>query len=296
MTPQDRAALEQAARRLARLAAAADLASLKAAALPKIAAQFDGIAAGVQAAAPSLAGATVTVNHLYDLNATDLKSEQDTQFFCGIGGTPLSVVLNFQSLPPGHYALALLHATGVKQPQQMAFVLALDGSWKLAGFYARPLQVASRDSLWYWVQAREMAKKKQLWNAYFYYQTAQYLTTPVDFMGSPNLDKLQKEREAVTPPGLPDAQPMALAAGGRTWKITSLRTDGSLGTLDLAIRYEAASGSADPVVQRQEAVALMKAFLMQYPEIREGFHGLWVYADSPGRGPFAIELPMNQIP
>ena len=36
--------------------------------------------------------------------------------------------------------------------------------------------------------------------------------TPVDFLSSPNLEKLQKEMSGVRPDGLPDAEPMKLAA------------------------------------------------------------------------------------
>jgi hypothetical protein len=40
----------------------------------------------------------------------------------------------------------------------------------------------------------------------------------------------------------------------------------------------------------------MRALLQQHPELRAGFHGLWVYAATPGnRNPFALELPMDQI-
>ncbi len=39
----------------------------------------------------------------------------------------------------------------------------------------------------------------------------------------------------------------------------------------------------------------MKALLSRRPELREAFHGLWVYANAENQRPFAIELPMNQI-
>jgi hypothetical protein len=294
MTAAQRSELEQAARNLGTLIQKGDVAAVKASTLPKVASQFDGIAAGIQGASPLMQGATLTIDQLFLLDASDLKQDQDTQFFCGVGGTGSEVTLNFQQLPPGRFALAVLHATGVAQPQQMGLVLANGAGWKLAGFYVRPMFYAGHDGVWYWVKAREFAKKKQIWNAYFYYQTAQYLLTPVDFLSSSNLEKLQTEQTAVTPTGLPGVQPMTLTANGQSWAITSLRTDASLGGLDLVIHYKE-TAAVDPVVSRQKATELMKAMLAQHPELREGFHGLWVYTDLPEQRSYAVELPMSQI-
>ena len=61
----------------------------------------------------------------------------------------------------------------------MAFLLQKNGGWQLAGFFVKPLTVAGHDSLWYWTQARVFNQKGQKWNAYFYYETALYLATPV---------------------------------------------------------------------------------------------------------------------
>ena len=127
-----------------------------------------------------------------------------------------------------------------------------------------------------------IAKKKQYWNAYFYYQTAQFLLTPVDLLSSPNLEKLQNEQGAITPPGLPGAQPLVLTVNNQSWNITSLRTDASLGGLDLVIHFQA-TGEPDPVASRKRAIEVMKAMLSEHAELREAFHGLWVYADVPGQ-------------
>ncbi len=294
MTSAQRTELEQAALHLGQLVQKGDVAAVKAGTLAKVASQFEGIASGVQSAAPLMQGATLTVDQMYALDAGDLKQEQDTQFFCGVGGTPLAVSLNFQQLPQGEYALVILHASGVAKPQQVSFVLAKDGGWKLAGLYVRPMLYAGHDGVWYWSQAREYAKKKQYWNAYFYYQTAQFLLTPVDLLSSPNLEKLQNEQGAIAPPGLPGAQPLVLTVNNQSWNITSLRTDASLGGLDLVIHFQA-TGETDPVASRKRAIEVMKAMLSEHAELREGFHGLWVYADVPGQAAYAVELPMAQI-
>jgi hypothetical protein len=125
-------------------------------------------------------------------------------------------------------------------------------------------------------------------------RTAADLLVPVNFLSSPNLDKLIHEETSVAPPGLPGAQPMKFTANGQTYDITSLHTDGSLGGLDLVINYDAHNIS-DPVAARSRNVELMKAMLSEHPELRQAFHGLWVYSSAPGQSPFANELPMNQI-
>jgi hypothetical protein len=148
--------------------------------------------------------------------------------------------------------------------------------------------------VWYWAQARQYAQKRQDWNSYFYYQTAAFLLTPVDFLSSPNLEKLQKEAQTVRPPELPGAEPWKLSGSGKTFEITSLRTDGFAGALDLVVNYGTTNVS-DPVAARTEILELMKALLAAHPELRQAFHGLWVYANAEKQRPYAIELPMEQI-
>jgi hypothetical protein len=206
------------------------------------------------------------------------------------------VVLTIPQLPPGRYSLAILHASGVKQPQQLSFILQqdVDQRWKLAGLFVKPMTAAGHEGLWYWTEGRSYTKNKQNWNAYFYLQTAAELLAPVHFLTSPNLDKLVREQNAVAPEGLPGAQPMKVSANGQSFDITNLHTDGSLGGLDLVITYDGQNIS-DPVATRSRNVELMKALLTQHPELKQAFHGLWVYATAQGQRPFAIELPMNQI-
>jgi hypothetical protein len=302
MTDAQRGVYVQAARTLANDVQTSNLPAVKANTIATVAAQFDSIAGTIQSIAPNLQGATLTVESIYNLKATDLKSPADTQFFCSVPGSQLLITLSIPQLPPGDYAFVVVHATGVKQPQQLAMILANDttngpggsAQWKLAGFFARPLALAGHDGVWYWAKARDYAESHQQWNAYFYYQTAAYLLTPVDFLSSPNLEKLQKEMSGVRPDGLPDAEPMKLEANGQVFDVTSIHTDGSLGGLDLVVNYKS-NDVSDPVATRSRNVEVMKAFLTQHPELRSAFHGFWVYANAQNQRPFAIELPMNQI-
>lgn len=295
MSESERAALVQSSRTLASAVQSGNTAAVQALTIPKVRAQFDPIANMIQQAAPLLAGATVTIDALYGLDASDLKSAvEDTVFFCGVAGSPVHVDLTIPQLPQGKYALALVHATGVRQPQQMAFLLQNNGEWQLAGLFVKPLLLAGHDSVWYWTKARAFNQKGQKWNAYFYYTTAAYLATPADFLNSANLDKLNQETAASKPDGLPGAQPMVVNAGGQTYSVSELHTDGSLGGLDLVLRYST-TDAADPVATRARNLELMKATLQAHPELRDGFHGLWVFAEAPNQRPYGNELAISEI-
>jgi hypothetical protein len=295
MNEAQRTALVQAAQTLAAAVQSGNIGAVQALTIPKVKAQFDGIASTIEQTAPLLAGSTVTIDALYGLDASDLKSAaEDTAFFCGLPSSPVHVDVTIAQLPQGQYALVFVHATGVKQPQQLAFLLQNNGGWRLAGFFVKPLMVAGHDSLWYWTRARALNQKGQKWNAYFYYATAKYLATPVDLLTSPNLDKLNQETTSSRPDGLPGEQPMTLTANGKTYPVSDLHTDGSLGGLDLVIRYTA-SDTSDPVAARAQNLEVMKAILAAHPEVRDGFHGLWVFAEAPNQRPYGNELAMSDI-
>jgi hypothetical protein len=294
-----RTILQQSAQMLGANVQSGNAAAVRTQTISAVAAQFDGIANSIQAINASIQHATLTVDGIFYLDASDLKSAEETQFFCGVAGSPLTVEVTIPGLPPGKYALAVLHATGVKQPQQISLVLQNDpvGSpdWKLAGFFTRPMTMGGHDGVWFWRQAREYAAKKQLWDAWFYYQTAQYLLNPVDFLSSPNLQKLQREAEQARPDNLPGADPLRLSSGTQTFNITSLHTGELSDQLDLVVTYNATPGQ-DIVAARAQVTAVMRALLQQHPELQTAFHGLWVYAATPGnQNPFALELPMDQI-
>jgi hypothetical protein len=87
---------------------------------------------------------------------------------------------------------------------------------------------------------------------------------------------------------------MLLSSGGQNFEIQDMHTDSSLGGLDLVIEYKT-QDTSDPVASRTRNVDLMKAMLTQHSELREGFHGLWAYANAPNEQPFANELPIGQI-
>ena len=298
MSEAERNALVQAARNIATDVQGGRTADLQAATVPAVASNFQPIQQSAAALMPLITGATITVNAVYQLDASDAKPGEDqTQFFCDSGDTSSHVTFSIQHLPPGQFAFALLHATGVAKPQQLALLLqqqAAGTPWQLAGFFPKPLTVAGHDGLWYWKQARAYTQKKQPWNAWFSYTNAFYLLEPAGFFSSSNLEKLVDEQQAAHPADLPGKAPLTVTASGAPEKITSLRTDDALGGLDLVLHYDAA-GSTDPVAARAHAVAVMKALLALHPELREGFHGLWAFADAGSGQPFSLELPMQEL-
>jgi hypothetical protein len=299
MTEAERAPIVQAARQIALDVQSGRTADLKAATVPAVAASFNSIAQSAAALAPLMTGATITVNAVYKLDASDAKPGDDQeQFFCDAGDNSSHVTFSIQHLPPGQFAFALVHATGVAKPQQIALLLQSlnPGSpWQLAGFFPKPLSVAGHDGLWYWKQARTYAQKKQMWNAWLYYSTAAYLLQPAGFFSSTNFDKLADEQQAARPTDLPGTTPLTVNGDSTAYKVTSFRTDDALGGLDLVAHYN--STSSDPVADRAHTIAVMRGLLTLHPELRDAFHGLWVFADAgPGGQAFSLEQPMTELP
>lgn len=298
MTAAQRDTLTSAARSVMERVQHGDMLGLKANTLPAVAADFDGIAASATNLEPLVQRATITVNALYGLDASnEALGATQTDFYCG---SPV-VTLNFTGLPRGTYALAILHATGVPQPKQISLILAEtpDNRWMLAGFFGKSMIEDGHDGLWYWVSARKYAQMKMDWNAWFYYRLATDLLQPVDFLSSSNLDKLHHEADAVRPANLPGSDPLTISAQGSAFKITAIDTTSALGSLDLEVHYvpdAAQTGQLhNPPAARQQIVNLMSALLAQHPELRTAFHGIWAHADQGDTSIFALEIPMNAI-
>lgn len=297
MTPADRNALATAARSMLTEVQNGDVNGLKANTLPAVAADFGGIASSVQNLKPDVEKATITVDELYGLDAsTEQPGQGNTQFFCG---SPV-VVLNFNGLPPGKYALALVHATGVEKPQQVSLILAQDsGRWMLAGFFAKPMVDAGHDGLWYWASARKFKQANGRWAAWIYYRMATNLLVPLDNLSSPNLQKLQSETESVKPTDFPSGTPVTVNSPEGAIQLTTVDTTTAFGGLDLDVHYTPDASQAaqlhDPPSARKQVEGVMTALLTAHPELREAFHGMWVHADQGNATLFALEIPMDQL-
>ncbi|MGA2848118.1 MAG: hypothetical protein ABSE46_03905 [Terracidiphilus sp.] len=299
----DRDALVAAGGRLSMAVLQQDEAALHAALLPAEAGEWDGIREAVEQAAPLVKGGGIQLRNLYLLDASMLTAPSDTQFFCSNATGSLTVTVNMRALPPGRYAVVLAEAAGAALNGQIGLVLAWGGAgadtgWKLAGLSVRPGTFGGHDGVWYWMHARDLARSDQPWSAWYSYDAARYLLLPVDFLSSPNLEKLTQEQAQVktaTGNSPQDSFPLTLPAGDRTWKIDSVRLEPSLHEADLAVTFES-TGVTDPAAQRTEATSVLSALLKAQPALRENFHGLWAIAAKDGKKTPVMELPMAQIP
>ena len=298
MTPVQRDSLSTMAKNVLTQVQSGNAQALQQLTLPSVAANFSGLLNSVQHMQPLVRSASITIENLYMLDAMDIPpGAPQTDFFCG---SPV-VVFNIPNLPQGMYAITILHATGVPQPQQVSLILAKtpDGRWALAGLFYKPMMAADHDGLWYWQFARKYAQQKWDWNAWFYYRTAATLLDPLDFLSSPNLDKLHHEADAIRPSDLPGKSPITINAQGAIITVTGVDTTTALGGLDLDVNYTPDSKQAgqlhDPASARRQVTSVMSALLRLHPELRSAFHGIWVHANQGTSSLFALELPMEQI-
>ena len=294
MTPADRAALASAGQRFSQAVVQQDYSTLQAGLLPAVAPQWDGIRSVIESGAAVVKGGQIQLRSLYLLDASSLSAPADTQFFCSNANASMTVTIGMRALPQGKYALVLADANGAPLAGQVALILGLDANaWRLGGVFLRAGVLDGHDGVWYWQRARDMAKAGEAWGAYYSYETARYLSVPVDFLSSPNLEKLgQEEAQIKNSPA--EAFPYSLPDGARTWKIDSIHLDTSLRQADLGVTYES-SGVTDPAAMRTEAVAVMSALLKAHPVLRDSFHGLWAYSSKDGKVSPVMELPMAQI-
>jgi hypothetical protein len=300
---QDRDALTGTGGRLAVAILGQDYGTLQAALLPSEAGDWAGIHDSVELGGPLVKGGQVQLRNIYLLDASSLAAPADTQFFCSNASGSLTVTLTMRALPAGRYAVVLADAAGAPLAGQLALVLAWDTTgatpaWKLAGLTVRQGSFDGHDGVWYWTRARELMKTDQPringWPAWFSYEAARYLLLPVDFLSSPNLEKLGQE-QALIKNSPQDVFPYTLQEGDRTWTIDAVRLDASLRQPDLAVMYES-TGVTDPAAVRTEAGAVLSALLKAQPGLRANFHGLWAVAMKDGKRTPVIELPMAQIP
>jgi hypothetical protein len=303
MQPTDRGALASIGGRLAMAIVSQDDSALQSALLPAEAGDWGGMRDAVERAAPVVKGGQVQLRNLYVLDARDLTATADTQFFCSNSSGSLTVTLSMRQLPPGRYAVVLADAVASPLAGQIGLVLAWDPTgatpgWKLAGLNVRQGTFGGHDEIWYWTRARQLVNADQAhpdpWSAWFSYEAARYLSVPVDFLSSPNLEKLGQE-EAQIKNSPQNAFPYNLQDGDRTWKIDGVRLDASLREPDLAVTYDS-TGVSDPAAVHTEALAVLSALLKAQPGLRQNFHGMWAIAVKDGKQNPVIELPMGQIP
>jgi hypothetical protein len=307
MTAADKDALSAAGRSLAAKVQANDVSGLQAATAAAYAKDFTGIGPVVGSTSAKVKGGTPVVEQVYLLDGAQLKpaadgSVPDAQFFCSLNKSTNEADFTISGLTPGRYGFVMVDVPDGSSPWRLSFLLRQEqGQWTMAGFYPKPLTAAGHDGLWYWTQARTMTAQKEHWNAWLYYQQAESLLTPANFIQSTHLEKLKTEASAAAPPALsegvsPEAPLVVKGANGAEYHFTGLGVDDSLAKekIDLAAHLKV-DQIGDPVAARKRNTDAMVALLTAYPELRKPFHGVWIIADVPGQNPFATEQAMSEI-
>jgi len=295
-----RGAIEAAAKRYFDMSAHGDIAGLKQNSIPTVAANFAGIEYAVKEDQASFTGAQAIVRPPYLLSADGTAPLARAEFLCGVfganGQTKNSAEFILTNLPPGMYAFVILDVTGGRTPTTLSLVLQqVSGSWKLAGYNARPSQVAGHDADWFVARAREYKAKSQNHDAWLYYREAIALSAPVDFMSTLATDKLYDELQSVQPADFPvNGSTIDLSAGGKTYRVTDIFPLAVGNDLDVVIRYQAADIS-DTARTFQENTAVIKALLMKFPELREAFAGVVARAVDPSGRDYGTLLAMKDI-
>jgi uncharacterized protein (DUF2141 family) len=279
-------ALGAAAQRYFEMSAKGDVAGLRTNAIPEVSANFGGIERAVVANKQFFAAGEPESTRTFILDASEAKTSlQRADFFCGIYNSSDRIVFSIPNLPPGRYAVTIAKVT-TADPITLTMILQDTGtnSWKLAGYYARRNSIGGHDGPWFLAKAREYKEKGQLHNAWFYYLTAWDLIAPVDFMGTPQLDKLSDEVQASRPADLPGASaPLELAASGKNFKVSDLVALPIAGVLDLRVQYQNANAANATQASLDNAVVI-KATVVKYPELREAFNAVIARAvDDSGR-------------
>lgn len=298
LQPQDRAALAAVGQRLTVAVLQQDYGTLQSLLLPSISSQWDGMRGEVELGAPLVKGGQAQLQSIYLLDASTQTETTDDQFFCSNASGSLTVTITMHALPPGKYAVILGQAAGAPLGGQIGLIAMWDptatpAAWKLGGVSVRQGIIGGHDGVWYWTRARAEAATGQPWSAWYSYDMAHYLLLPVDFLSSPNLEKLGHEQSEIK--DSPGGFPISLSDGPRTWRIDGVRIDTTLREPDLSVTYESL-GITDPAAERTEATTVLSAMLKAHPELRDNFHGMWAVASRDGKLTPVMELPMGQIP
>ncbi len=293
-----KSSVEAAARRYFDMSAQGDVSGLKSNSIPPVAANFAGIEQAVVSNKQYFAQGQPTITGTYVLDASQAKGTLERgEFYCGIYNSPDRVGFAIPNLPAGKYAVVIEKVTGTKDPITLTMVLqdVGGGSWKLAGYYPRLNSLAGHDAQWYLDQARQYKTQGQTHNAWFYYLTAWDLMAPVNFMGTPKLDRLGEEVQNARPVDLPSQdKPLALAAGTKTYNITDMSAVAVGTDLDLRVRYQTPDAT-NTAQAFQDNIAVIKAIVAKYPELRNAFAGVVARAvDTAGRD-YGTLLPMKEI-
>jgi hypothetical protein len=300
MDDATRTALNTAGMRDFGLIAGGDVAGLRQNAIASLAADFSGIEAKVKESQPALAGSKAVARPPFVLAAEGTAAIPRAEFFCGVfgakGQTKDSAVFTLNSLPPGKYGVVILDAPTARGAYSVSLILQQVGAdWKVGGLYIKAAQSAGHDGDWYASRSREYQAKGQAHNAWLYNVQAISLASPLPFMSTAVTDKLYEDSQKSQPADFPaDGKTTDLSGGGATYKLTALFPEVVGNDLDLIVKYSAADISNSNQTY-QNNVAVMKALLTKYPELRDAFASVVARAVDPGGRDYGTMLAMKDI-
>lgn len=300
MDEASRNALTTTAQRYFGLIAKGDSGSLRQNAIPSLAGDFSGIEATIKDNQPALAGAKATPRSPFLLEAEGTAPLPHAEFYCGVfgstGQTANSSVFYLNNLPPGKYGVVILDAPSSKGPYTVSLILQLIGSdWKLGGLYVKAGESAGHGSDWYIKSAHDFQAKGQTHNAWLYFVEARSLASPLPFMSTAATDKLFDDSQKMQPADFPsDGKPTDLSAAGAMYKLTAIFPEVVGSDLDLIVKYQVPDIS-DSNKTYSSNVAVMKAVVTKYPELRDAFTAVVARAvDANGRD-YGTLLKMKDI-
>ncbi|HTC94290.1 MAG TPA: hypothetical protein VK699_12690 [Terriglobales bacterium] len=298
MDSATRSALEHAALQFGDAVVRGDAATLRQNAIASLASNFAGAEALINDSKAAFSGGQATIRATYLLDATGGPQVLDhAEFLCGIWGTPQFVSFSLNSLPAAKYGLVIEDVKSPKGPYLLSFILQQEGgAWKLAGLPPpKPSQLLGHDAPWYLTKAREYKAKGETHNAWFYYQQARNLVTPVSFISFTPLIKLDKEAQQSQPADLPLNGPVNLtAANGKTYKVTEIFPVIAENGMDLVVKYSLPDVS-NTAQTFQENTNVIKTIATKYPEYRETFAGIVARAVAPNGQDYGTLLAMKDI-
>ncbi|HTZ83975.1 MAG TPA: hypothetical protein VMB66_12330 [Candidatus Acidoferrales bacterium] len=300
MDAATRTALTNAGQRYFDMAAKGDSASLQQNAISSLAANFSEIQTLIKDRQPDLAGAQPNVKSVFLLDASGPAPIPHAEFLCGVfgknGQTANSAAFYLNDLPPAKYAAVLIDATSAQGMTMFTEILQQVGTdWKLGGLYIKPAQVAGHNSQWFLDRAREYKAKGQMHNAWFYYEEARSLISPLSFMSTLATDNLYDESNNLRPADLPGGGKTAdLVAGTTTYKLMQVFPQ-PIGTdLDLMVKFQVADAS-NANQSYADNMAVVKALVDKYPELRDAFASIEVLAVDPSGRNYGTLMAMKDI-
>jgi hypothetical protein len=296
MTTELRSEIADSALYLAAAVQAGDAARVQGAAVAEFASNFVATTGLIKTTAAQITGDTLHVTQVYALDAKARKAGDTSaaEFSCTLTGTGSETDFSIGGLPPGMYGFAMVEASG-ERPWLLSMLMRQEGlSWKLAGIYPRVRTAAGRDGLTYWKGAREQVAAKKLWLGWLSYTEADELLRPANFVSTTNLSKLRTEQHDAAPAelanGVSKDAPVSVTGPTETFRITGLSSlssdDGK--HLNLVVHVDGAGGTV-----RSQAVA--KALLDAHRDLRDGYEGVLVVAESGSSAPAITMVKVSDI-